>query len=67
MMKYIDKMVADGITVQNDSWMLMNDSSPNCKFWVNWKGSDLNKQFPVIKSEHYFPDVDDPLDFVKAL
>ena len=38
-----------------------------CKVWNRWEGSEFSKTQPVLRTELYFPDIDNPEMILKAL
>lgn len=37
------------------------------RVWTRWDGSEFNKSLPLIRTEHIFPDIEDPELIRKAI
>lgn len=64
--KYMDSWINDGKDDNYKSW----DMKKNTKFakvWIRWKGTEIDPDYPIIRAEHYFPDIDDPKIVIACL
>ena len=67
-MVYIDSVVAEGtIDASEDKWELKVEQPGECRVWAGWAGSQFNKDLPMMKTEHYFLEVDDPRILLEAI
>ena len=56
---YMDQWIAQGIENDEGNW----DNRKNdelIRVWTRWNGSEFNQSLPLVRTEHYFPDIDDP-------
>jgi len=65
-MNYIDEWFRQGIENNEGNWNCRKDTD-FVKVWTCSNGSEYNNGIPLIRSQHYFEDIDDPLILVKAL
>ena len=59
-MLYIDRCVEEGTVNQIGNWEIKEQRGPNCKIWARYAGSEINNKIPMMKTEHYFLNVDNP-------
>lgn len=57
MMKYIDCELSDNF--ESQGWD-HRKSAPLFRAWTRWKGTKAVPNFPIVRLEHYFPEIDDP-------
>lgn len=57
---FIDKWISEGVDNREGGWE-PRKSSPLIRVWTRWNGTKALPSMPMIRVEHYFPDVDDPM------
>ena len=57
--RYMDSWINDGRNDDYKGWDLKKNSKLS-KVWVRWTGCSVDPDYPIIRAEHYFPDIDDP-------
>lgn len=50
--------MADGVETENSNWVLKK-SNEYLKCYVNWEGSQINSELPLLRAIYYFRDIDD--------
>ena len=59
MKEYVDQWMDAGKEDNFKEWDLRK-STKLARIHVRWRGSDVDPDYPIIRAEHFFPDVDDP-------
>ena len=62
----MDAWIAQGVDNDDGNWDIRK-SDDLIKVWTRWNGSEFNQSLPVIRTEHYFPDIEDPELIRKSL
>lgn len=55
MKRYMDKWVQEDLK----EWDTRKQRE-NVKVWIRWRGCEVNPDYPIIRAEHYFPNIEDP-------
>lgn len=55
----MDNFIHDGEENNYKDWDTKKTSSL-CNIWIKWTGSSIEPDYPIIRAEHFFPNVDDP-------
>ena len=66
MKAYMDKFIAEGVLNNEGNWDLRKDDKL-IKVWTRYDGTEFNDEQPLLRTEHYFPDIDDPEIILKSL
>lgn len=61
----IDRIIAEVLPDSDVNWTLQIDTEL-CKVWSRDEGFEVAPDLPVLQSEHYFRDMDDPLELIVA-
>ena len=61
----IEGVIAEVLPESEVSWKLQIDTEL-CKVWSRDQGFEVAPDLPVAQSEHYFRDMDDPLELLAA-
>ena len=62
----MDQWIAEGVENDEGNWEKRKED-PLIKVWNRFEGSEFNKNCPIIRCEHYFPDIDDPNQIFEGL
>lgn len=60
MKQFIDAWIDNGYHADENGWKLRK-AGPLLKVWTNTKLPTKASSIPILRVEHYFPDVDDPM------
>ena len=55
MKRYIDGWIQEDLK----EWDTRKQKE-HVKVWIRWRGTEINPDYPIIRAEHYFPDIPDP-------
>ena len=61
----MDTFIAEGVDNKLGNWE-SRKATEHVKVWTRWEGTEFNSDMPVVRAEHYFPDIDDPEVIFKA-
>jgi hypothetical protein len=57
--KYMDQWIIEGVENDLGNWEKRKEDEL-IKVWNRFEGSEFNKNCPIIRVEHYFPEIEDP-------
>lgn len=63
---YMDKWIEEGVTNNEGNWEKRKEAEL-VKVWNRWEGSEFSMGNPVLRAEHYFPDINDKEVLLQAL
>jgi hypothetical protein len=62
----MDTLIAEGVDNDEGNWELRKDTE-FFKCWTRWEGTEFDQEIPVMRCEHYFPEIEDPNQILELL